>query len=57
MSEWEKVKLQDVIDLIRNGTTEYQSDNVSEYPVTRIETISQGIIDYNRVRYLENAKP
>ena len=57
MSEWEKVKLQDVIDLIRNGTTEYQSDNVSEYPVTRIETISQGIIDYDRVRYLEKAKP
>jgi len=39
--------------LLRNGTTTDQNQEGRGQPVTRIETISEGIIDPDRVRYVE----
>lgn len=57
MSEWVDVTLKDVISLIRNGCTSTQDDSVTKYPVTRIETISDGCINMARVKYLQNDEP
>jgi len=43
----------DLLILIRNGTTADQNQNGRGYPVTRIETISNGVIDTTKVRYIE----
>lgn len=37
---------------MRNGTTAEQNQDGVGYPVTRIETISQGVVDSNRVRFV-----
>lgn len=50
---WAKAKLEIVINKITNGTTETQTKEETEYPVSRIETISNESIDYDRVRYLK----
>ena len=42
---------------MRNGTTSKQVSDVTEFPVTRIETISKGVIDWDRVGYLEKPEP
>lgn len=38
---------------LRNGTTADQNQDGRGYPVTRIETISDGVINLNRVRYVD----
>jgi type I restriction enzyme S subunit len=43
----------DLLVLLRNGTTAEQNQERRGYPVTRIETISDGIINPTRVRYVE----
>ena len=45
--------LRDVIVFMRNGTTAAQNSDGSGFPVTRIETISDGSIDIGRVRFVE----
>ncbi|MGI5925156.1 MAG: restriction endonuclease subunit S [Lentisphaeria bacterium] len=43
----------DLLVLLRNGTTAEQNQVGRGYPVTRIETISAGVIAPERVRYVE----
>ena len=51
--EWEVVKLGDVLELTKNGLT-YRQTKEGKYPVTRIETISEGVIDIKKLGYLKN---
>lgn len=50
--EWNAVNLKDVLLELTNGTTSYQSDDETDYPVTRIETISDGVINPDKVKFL-----
>jgi len=52
---WENTRLRRIISLLRNGTPSTQFDEESGMlPVTRIETISKGIIDFEKIGYVEN---
>jgi type I restriction enzyme S subunit len=52
--EWEVVRLGEVVERIRNGFVYHFSLMGKEgIPVTRIETISEGYIDENKVGYLD----
>ena len=53
---WRWVKLGEVCNRIRNGTTANQMKAISDIPVTRIETISSGEIDPSKVGYLSNTE-
>ena len=44
--------LGELVEFMRNGTTAEQNQDGVGYPVTRIETISQGVVDSNRVRFV-----
>ena len=57
VDEWDYVRLGDVISTIRNGTTAAQVSRATAYPVSRIETISEGRVDWNRVGYLADPAP
>jgi type I restriction enzyme S subunit len=50
---WSTRKLGDILELVRNGTTAKQNGERKGYPVTRIETISSGEIDEDRVGFVE----
>ena len=50
--EWDAVNLKDILSEITNGITAYQSDDKTDYPVTRIETISDGVINPDKVKFL-----
>jgi type I restriction enzyme, S subunit len=52
--KWRNALLGDVLDSIRNGTSATQNSDRIGVPVTRIETISQGIIDTERVGWIRN---
>ena len=52
-----KIILGELISTIRNGTTSQQLDHPTPFPVTRIETISEGVIDFSRVKYLARPEP
>ena len=43
----------DLLMLLRNGTTADQNHDGRGYPVTRIETISDGVINPARIRFVE----
>ena len=49
---WVECKLEDVLIKLCNGTSKKQNKNASGVPVTRIETISDGVINFNRVGYI-----
>lgn len=51
---WAWSSLGDITDRIANGITERQSKEKKGIPVSRIETISSGSIDTNKVGYLNN---
>ena len=51
---WALTNYGDVLSKIANGTTIKQNKECKGIPVTRIETISNGIIDLDRVGYIEN---
>jgi len=51
---WEKLILDKVITRISNGTSEKQSKDITKFPVSRIETISNEYIDFNKVRWIKN---
>ncbi|PNP96962.1 restriction endonuclease subunit S [Moraxella sp. RCAD0137] len=52
---WQVLQLKQVAIGFTNGTTaEQMSENFSVYKVSRIESISQGVIDYEKVGYLPN---
>lgn len=52
---WPVLPLGEVLSIMRNGTTADQNTNGKGYPVTRIETISAGVINPRRVRYVDLA--
>ena len=52
---YSKKKLGDLILFLRNGISNEQVDIYTDFPVTRIETIADGKIDYNRVGHVEKA--
>jgi type I restriction enzyme S subunit len=53
-SGWLWTKLDEVVERISNGITQKQTKNREGMPVTRIETISEGVIDLTRVGYLKD---
>ena len=52
---WQWVKLGEVCDKIRNGTTANQLQEIDGIPVTRIESISSGEIDSRKVGFLSGS--
>ncbi len=53
--EWETKQLGDHATLIRNGTT-YVASLRDGVPITRIETISSGFVDFSKVGYAKYSK-
>lgn len=49
---WKYIPLGEVLEFVRNGLNALQSDNHG-VPITRIETIANGVIDKDRVKYVE----
>jgi len=47
-----KLSLARSVSLLRNGTSLQQEGNVTPFPVTRIETISDGTIDFKKVGFI-----
>jgi type I restriction enzyme S subunit len=52
-NKWQQLNIKDITEFIRNGLNVKQSDEKKGYPITRIETISKGVIDINKVKYAE----
>lgn len=52
--EWEVVKLGELLDTFRNGTTKRQNKDGKGYAVSRIETISTGLVNPVKVGYIES---
>ena len=50
---WEEKTIGEVLSQIGNGTSSKQIGSFTMFPVTRIETISKGEIDCDRVGYLK----
>lgn len=50
---WEKKKLGDCITLIRNGANIRQAKVPNGYPITRIETLSNGRFNFDRMGYAD----
>ena len=46
-------KLGEIVELMRNGSNEVQVNFETEFPVTRIETISKGNINFDKVGFVE----
>jgi type I restriction enzyme S subunit len=53
VGQWPVLPLGQILSTMRNGTTADQNTNGKGYPVTRIETISAGVINPRRVRYAD----
>jgi len=51
---WESTELGSSIEFIRNGYSGQQKNYLTNFPVTRIETISNGYIDFDKVGYVSN---
>ncbi len=54
--DWEEKRLGDVVEFITNGTSATQNDEKKGIMVTRIETISDGTINLEKVGYVETDK-
>ncbi|WP_347259353.1 restriction endonuclease subunit S [Rudaea sp.] len=52
-ARWHSLPLGEVVTSMRNGTTADQNTLGKGYPVTRIETISAGVINLRRVRHVD----
>ncbi len=52
--DWEIVRLGDVLIVVKNGLSYKQSQNAGRYSITRIETISEGVINADKVGYLDH---
>jgi len=50
---WKRESLGDQLELIRNGYSGQQVGYFTDFPVSRIETISDGTIDLNKVGYVD----
>lgn len=49
--------LSECLAVIRNGIALQQVSEVTEFPVTRIETIADGVVNFSKVGYLESEAP
>ena len=49
---WEVCQFKQVVDNMRNGMTQTQVEEETIYPVTRIETISSGEINFDKLGYV-----
>lgn len=54
---WQRVPLESVVIRMSNGITKRQTKDGQGFAVSRIETISQGVVDFSRVGYLSNLSP
>lgn len=54
--EWERENLDGALDQVSNGLSLTQGNEASLYRVTRIETISSGAIDLERVGYVDTTQ-
>ena len=50
--EWKQATFDDIIISIKNGTTTKQNKEMNNYPVTRIESLQRGTIDFSRLGYI-----
>jgi len=50
---WKVEELEKLIDLIQNGISSKQNDEMIGYPVSRIETIQNSTFDKNRIKYVD----
>jgi type I restriction enzyme S subunit len=57
VADWREMRLSDVLHTMRNGTTAQQVSHETDFPVSRIETISSGYVDQARVGYLQRPEP
>jgi type I restriction enzyme S subunit len=53
--EWKIVEMNEILEIITNGISMKQNKNGEGYPVTRIETISDGVINYDKVGYVDTS--
>lgn len=51
--DWTVYSLGEVLETIRNGTSEKQNTEGKGKPVTRIETISEGKVNFSKVGYID----
>src|SRR5690606_8243304 len=51
MGKWPMVRLGDVCEFIRNGASIKQDNSKKGFPITRIETISNGVFDRSKMGY------
>ncbi len=51
---WKIKNLGELLSVVRNGTNDNQVNTVTNYPVTRIETIADGSIDFSKVGYVQS---
>ena len=51
--DWRSVRIKNIFHGISNGSTLTQVDDITDYPVSRIETISTGEINLSKVGYVE----
>lgn len=51
-ADWSRIKLCHIATKFSNGTTATQLDSQTDYPVTRIQTISTGEINLDKVGYI-----
>ncbi|MCG9890978.1 MAG: restriction endonuclease subunit S [Thermosynechococcaceae cyanobacterium MS004] len=50
---WHLCFLEELLDRLSNGSSATQFSECAGFPITRIETISNGFIDTNRVKYVQ----
>src|SRR5690606_3864692 len=53
MSDWENTTLGQLCCLIRNGFSGNQINQTTDFPVTRIETISNGEFDFTKIGFVK----
>ena len=51
---WEDKYLANILSKVRNGFSGEQVDYLTNFPVTRIETISNGVINFDKVGYVKS---
>lgn len=51
--KWESIKLEEVLHFVRNGVSIKQDENKGGLPITRIETISEGVINETKFGFAD----
>jgi type I restriction enzyme S subunit len=53
-SDWQLTRLEDHLEVIRNGITKTQNKDGKGWPVTRIETIAEDRINLGKLGYIKD---